>query len=164
MGSGKDGLRTWRVAACGLCPGCPNRLSADEESGCFGSGSNPTYPTITLLRTHIFYISLFVKERKRKLPFLFKKKLLYLYMIIKTETVHLLNPEKIITEAICDICGGSCMKGDDTHMEFEALNIKINWGYWSDQKDCEEWTAQICEKCVDKHLVPLIKFQKRDYL
>ncbi|MFV2015456.1 MAG: hypothetical protein ACC656_08525 [Candidatus Heimdallarchaeota archaeon] len=84
-------------------------------------------------------------------------------MIQKQNTIQLTDPQKIITEASCDICGRSCMKGDHNHLEFEAINIKVNWGYWSDQKDGETWTAQICEKCVDKHLEPLIKFQKELY-
>ena len=74
----------------------------------------------------------------------------------------LLNPHKRITEASCDICGGSCMKGEGDLREFEGINIKVNWGY-SSKKDCEEWTAQICEHCVDTRLVHLIKFQKKDY-
>ena len=77
-----------------------------------------------------------------------------------------------VVEATCDICGEDCMKdlftpndfeGDDSDKEFEGMELKAVWGFASG-KDGEVWDAVICEKCVDKHLVPLIKFFKRPYL
>ena len=80
-----------------------------------------------------------------------------------------------ILEATCDICGADCMKeffhpvksqGDrDNHdnvKEFEGMELKATWGYLSD-KDGEIWEAVVCEKCVDKHLKPLINFVKTPY-
>ena len=82
--------------------------------------------------------------------------------------------EKIIS-ATCDICGADCMKelfrpmksdGDrdehDIEKEFEGMELKAVWGY-SSGKDGETWEAIVCEKCVDKHLVPMINFIKTPY-
>lgn len=80
--------------------------------------------------------------------------------------------QKEIVKATCDVCGEDCMKdiftpyspeGDDSDKEFEGMELKAVWGFASG-KDGELWDAVICEKCVDKHLVPLIKFMKRPYL
>lgn len=81
--------------------------------------------------------------------------------------------QKEISVATCDICGGDCMKDlfipnndedeDDSLKEFEGMKLKAVWGYASD-KDGEVWDAIVCEKCVDLHLIPLIKFMKRPYL
>ena len=77
-----------------------------------------------------------------------------------------------VVEATCDICGEDCMKdlftpnkiyGEDVK-EFEGMELKAVWGYATNNKDGEVWDAVICEKCVDEHLVPLIKFMKRPYL
>lgn len=90
-----------------------------------------------------------------------------------TETVN--NKVKITKEVTCDICGQSCGKylgvvdnesapdfGQDIY-SFEFMELSSHWGYDSN-KDCEKWTAQVCEKCVDTHLVSLIKFKKEDYI
>ena len=81
--------------------------------------------------------------------------------------------QKEIIEATCDICGEDCMKelftpnffeGDEfDNKEFEGMELKAVWGFASG-KDGERWEAVVCEDCVDKHLTPLIKFMKRDYL
>ncbi len=59
----------------------------------------------------------------------------------------------------CDICGKSCFKG----INYEYLEMETHWGFESN-KDLEKWSAQICEKCVDKHLISLITFKKSEYL
>lgn len=72
----------------------------------------------------------------------------------KKENAHL------ITGCKCDICGESCVpKGTCNVAEF--MKLKAHWGYDSSH-DLEIWTAEVCEKCVTKHLEPLIKFRKRD--
>jgi len=69
-----------------------------------------------------------------------------------------------IVKATCDICGKTCMKQVlGNGVSFEGIELKAYWGYASNNKDLEKWEAQICEECVDKHLVPLIKFQKSNY-
>lgn len=80
-----------------------------------------------------------------------------------------------IAEATCDICGADCMKdwfvgnseGDnddkDDIKEFEGMELSAAWGYLSN-KDGELWSAVICEKCVDEHLVPVINFLKKPYI
>jgi len=79
--------------------------------------------------------------------------------------------EREVVEATCDICGEDCMKDlftpnetlSEDVKEFEGMELKAVWGYASN-KDGEVWDAVICEKCVDKHLAPLIKFLKSPYL
>lgn len=83
--------------------------------------------------------------------------------------------KKEVIEATCDICGEDCMidmflyndsEGDSEEHEnikdFEGMELHASWGYMSN-KDCESWDAVICEECVDKHLVPLIKFMKIEH-
>jgi hypothetical protein len=82
--------------------------------------------------------------------------------------------KEVVTDILCDICGVSCKKREDIvqnernldngqpYYSFEFMELKANWGYESG-KDCEEWSAQICEKCVDEKL-NFIKFHKHDYL
>ncbi len=74
-------------------------------------------------------------------------------------TKKITKPLDKITEVICDICGNSCNAG----MNNEYLSMETHWGYESN-KDTERWTAQICEECVDKHLVKLINFKIEEYL
>lgn len=52
-----------------------------------------------------------------------------------------------INDILCDCCGKSCK----TSLGFEYLDLKTTWGYDS-KKDSQEWSAQICEKCVDEKL------------
>jgi hypothetical protein len=73
---------------------------------------------------------------------------------IQTEEV-----DKIV-DILCDICGESCW--DSAKVNFEFLKLDSHWGFWSN-KDLEHWSAQICEKCVDKHLKSLIKFNIKEY-
>jgi hypothetical protein len=80
---------------------------------------------------------------------------------------------EIVTDIICDICGKSCKKKEDIinndlrldHGEpyyvFEYMTLYGNWGYYSESKDTEEWTAEVCEQCVDEKLSSLIKFKKK---
>ena len=87
----------------------------------------------------------------------------------------LIKAEKII-EATCDICGEDCMKevftpndhdGDSEDHEidknFEGMELTAVWGYGSNN-DGEKWEAIVCEKCVNEHLSPLIKFIKTPYM
>lgn len=70
--------------------------------------------------------------------------------------------QQIITDIICDSCGKSCTyhiddnKYHSIHNYFELIS---RFGYGS-KKDGEEWTAQICEKCVDEKL-SFINFNKK---
>lgn len=71
------------------------------------------------------------------------------------------EPREVITDVICDICGGTCSRGEMVDVVgHEYMTLHANWGYFSD-KDLEDWKAHICEPCVDKHLVPLVKFVKK---
>jgi hypothetical protein len=82
------------------------------------------------------------------------------------------NRELIDVDISCDICGNSCLietlivdnESNKDHGEklyiFEYMDLKTNWGYYSDTKDMETWTAQVCEKCTDIYLEPLIIFNK----
>jgi hypothetical protein len=81
---------------------------------------------------------------------------------------------EITDDIICDICGESCSQHEyivdnpvrldhgKPHKVFEYLTLKSKWGFYSD-KDEQYWEAHVCEKCVDKHLSPLIKFKKHHY-
>jgi hypothetical protein len=84
------------------------------------------------------------------------------------------NSKEIILEATCDICGADCMiplyvksDGDsddhDIEKEFEGMELKATWGYYSKGKDGEIWQACVCEDCVDKHLKNLIGFSIKPY-
>jgi hypothetical protein len=80
---------------------------------------------------------------------------------IKKETIEIDS----IDDILCDICGNSCVtdrwvdQNGKTQVHAEYMSLQANWGYHS-PKDLEEWTAQICEGCVDEHLVKLIDFKK----
>ena len=84
-----------------------------------------------------------------------------------------LKREKIL-EATCDICGADCMiplykksDGDrdnhDIEKTFEGMELNATWGYYSKDKDGEDWKACVCEDCVDKHLKNLISFSIKPY-
>jgi hypothetical protein len=82
--------------------------------------------------------------------------------MIKTKKVKKL--ETITTDVICDCCGKSCKvywgkKGKS--FTFEFMTLSADWGYGSG-KDMERYQAQICEKCVDKKLSPMVKFRKTE--
>ena len=64
----------------------------------------------------------------------------------------------IVSDIICDICGGTC----NTEYGHEFMQLSANWGFMSN-KDLEEWTAQICEKCVDDKF-SFVKFTKRNVI
>lgn len=53
----------------------------------------------------------------------------------------------------CDSCGNECGE--------EYMELTTAWGYVS-KKDGETWSADLCENCVDKLLVPHVKFAKED--
>lgn len=81
---------------------------------------------------------------------------------------------EIITDIICDSCGKSCkvdegIVDNDMRLDkgekvcvYEFMKLEVHWGYYSD-KDCEKWTAQVCEKCVDEKFT-FVKFQKENYI
>lgn len=84
--------------------------------------------------------------------------------------------ENIVTDVICDICGKSCKKDErivdnelridqgDVFYLFEYMTLYANWGFYSTSKDTQEWTAHVCEQCVDEKLSPMIKFKKDNYI
>ncbi len=79
--------------------------------------------------------------------------------MIKKEIVNI--QKEVITDVICDICGNTCSRGEMVDVVgMEYMTLEANWGYFSN-KDLENWKAEICEPCVDKHLSPIIKFLKR---
>lgn len=92
-------------------------------------------------------------------------------MIFK-ETIE--TKKEVITEILCDSCGKSCKKHSyvvnnplspnysEKEYVFESMELSANWGYFSD-KDTEQWTAHICEKCVDEKF-GFIKFNKTNYI
>jgi hypothetical protein len=61
----------------------------------------------------------------------------------------------VVDDIICDICGNSCKKP----MNYEYMDLHAAWGYDSGY-DGQVWTAEICEECVVKFLIPLIKFKE----
>jgi diaminopimelate decarboxylase len=82
---------------------------------------------------------------------------------------------EVVKDIICDICGNSCKveeyivdnpvrldHGDKIYI-FEYMDIETHWGYHSNTKDTQKWTAQVCEKCVDEKL-SFIKFEKTNYI
>jgi hypothetical protein len=82
--------------------------------------------------------------------------------MIKTKKVK--RSATITTDIICDCCGKSCKAYVDrkkTSFNFEFMTLDAHWGYGSG-KDMERHQAQVCEKCVDKKLSPIIKFRKSD--
>jgi uncharacterized cysteine cluster protein YcgN (CxxCxxCC family) len=87
--------------------------------------------------------------------------------MIKTKTIQKVVQEEEQEDVLCDICGKSCgieiqdMEGE-VFLRFEYMELETHWGYYS-SKDCEHWQAQVCEACVDTHLVPLLKFAKYEY-
>lgn len=81
---------------------------------------------------------------------------------------------EVVTDILCDICGKSC-KVDETTItnpfrpdkgekiyDFSCIRLEKYWGYGS-ARDEEYWEAQICDKCIDEHLVKIIKFNKFHY-
>ena len=56
---------------------------------------------------------------------------------------------------ICDVCGRDCR---DEYMKLHAM-----WGLLS-KNDGEMWDADLCESCVEKILIPVVKFHKQNYL
>ncbi len=68
--------------------------------------------------------------------------------------------KKVVKEVDEDI-GIKCNACDKDWGE-EYVDLRVSWGYESD-KDGENWSADICEKCVDKLLVPYVKFEKKKY-
>jgi hypothetical protein len=80
---------------------------------------------------------------------------------IKVETKKV----EVITDILCDICGNSCVadrwvdKNGDEQIAAEYMKLDANWGFHS-TKDFEEWSAHVCESCVEEHLVSLIDFNK----
>ena len=87
--------------------------------------------------------------------------------MIKTKTIQKVVHEQEQEEVLCDICGESCgirveNMNKEVFLRFEYMKLETHWGYYS-SKDCEHWSAQVCEACVDTHLVPLIKFRKVEY-
>lgn len=82
--------------------------------------------------------------------------------------------QKVVIDVTCDSCGKSCkyyqgtigneirVDNGEPYYSFEYMDLKVNWGYGSDH-DCEEWTAHICQQCVDEKL-SFINFQKRNYI
>jgi len=67
---------------------------------------------------------------------------------------------EVLKDVVCDCCGKTCK--DDINLNFECATIKANWGYGS-KKDMEQWSAQICEKCIDEKF-SFVKFKKEDFL
>lgn len=82
--------------------------------------------------------------------------------------------QEIPLDVICDCCGQSCMKDEGIidnevrpdhglpHRTFEFMNLETHWGYHSN-RDCEKWSAQVCEKCTVEILATLINFKKENY-
>jgi hypothetical protein len=82
--------------------------------------------------------------------------------------------QEVVVDIICDSCGQSCKKYQsnvdnpvrtdhgEPYYSFEYMELKATWGYHSDY-DTEQWTAQVCQKCVDGKL-SFIKFKKRELL
>lgn len=70
---------------------------------------------------------------------------------------------EVLIDIICDSCGKSCCvdKFDHgtEHKSFEHMELKASWGYYSNGKDLTNWTAHLCEECVDTKL-SFINFQK----
>ena len=69
----------------------------------------------------------------------------------------------VVVDVICDSCGKSCkvyITADKRAFNFQYMTLEATWGYGSD-KDTEKWSADICEKCVDKKF-KFIKFKKED--
>ena len=70
----------------------------------------------------------------------------------------------VTTDVICDSCGKSCKTFLDQkkkHFDFEFMTLEAKWGYGTG-KDMERYQAQVCERCVDEKLSPIIKFRKND--
>lgn len=78
-------------------------------------------------------------------------------MKIQKEKIKKIKDTEIV-DIVCDICQNSCfVSGKNKEGSFEYLTVSGSFGYWSN-KDCENWTAHICEKCVDEHLSKIILF------
>ncbi len=65
----------------------------------------------------------------------------------------------VLVDIICDSCGDSCQ--ELATGEFNSMSLSAQWGYGS-PKDTEQWSADICEKCVDEKLT-FVKF-KREHI
>lgn len=63
----------------------------------------------------------------------------------------------VLKDIICDSCGKSCKTPINT---LEFMELKARWGYGT-KKDMEQWTAHICETCVDEKF-KFIKFKKEE--
>jgi hypothetical protein len=75
------------------------------------------------------------------------------------------KPVNVIDDIFCDMCGKSCsvfpyknIGGMENEKQQIYISLESHWGYGSG-KDATYWKAQICEKCVDEKLKPIIQFQ-----
>ena len=71
---------------------------------------------------------------------------------------------EVTTDIICDSCGESWkifIDDNKTLYYYDIMELKSDFNY-SSNKDGQEWTAQICEKCVDEKL-SFINFHKKIY-
>jgi hypothetical protein len=87
--------------------------------------------------------------------------------MIKTKTISKVIHQEAQEDVLCDICSKSCgtqiyNEEGEAFLRFEYMQLEAFWGYYS-SKDEEQWVAQVCESCVDTHLVPMIKFTKSLY-
>lgn len=70
-----------------------------------------------------------------------------------------------VTEVICDCCTKNlelrfgCEDKSERIESYKGLIVKYWFGYGS-LKDGEQWSAVICEACIENKLDSLIKFQK----
>ena len=80
--------------------------------------------------------------------------------MIKTKVIE--GAIEITDDVVCDCCGKSCKTfiGRSDLIEFEYLQLSTVWGY-ATKKDCQRWTAQLCEACVDEKL-GFINFKKEE--
>jgi len=82
--------------------------------------------------------------------------------MIKTKKIK--KSVEVVTDVICDSCGKSCkvyLDQKKKSFNFEFMTLDAHWGYGTG-KDMERYQAQVCEKCVDKKLSPIIKFRKSE--
>ena len=69
----------------------------------------------------------------------------------------------VVIDILCDCCGKSCkIKTIGDRTEYSYMELNASWGFGS-KKDLEKWSAKVCEKCVDKKLSTMIKFQIMDF-
>jgi hypothetical protein len=63
---------------------------------------------------------------------------------------------EVIKDVICNKCGGTTKKHDGFDGSFEFAELRVHWGYFSDNRDGEVHEAHLCQNCWQKIVADFI--------